>query len=632
MKTGKGSVPERNQGSRVSLFIEEVGRRRVWRTAFAYAAVVFVLLQLGEIVFPAFGAPDGALRLLVVASFLGFPLVLALAWVFDLTSTGIHRSGSETDPSTAPVYSGTALPRFALLGIIVASVAGVGSWVIQDTLDAETTGPTSTTGEAIPASVGLDETGLQIRSLAVLPLEDFSEVEGGEYFTAGFHEELISQLSQLGAARVISRTSVVQYDATGKSMPIIAADLGVEGVIEGSVFRDGNRVRITVQLIHGPTDQHLWANSYDGTLEDAIGLQRTIAQAIAKEIRTELFPDEKWETPSVRVASSPRVQEEYMKGRFSQAKATPESLEDAIVHFEAALEEDSSFAPAYAGLAGARLLLDLQGEDSLPLDIQTDPRIVESLEMAFHLDEESPEAQAVFLTLKGALGAIPDMNLPEGVHLIGDSASLLEAEIALNSTEFGRQLQRIVVMDGHQKPRRTKVHPDQRLENARRLQATSEFSAAEEVIRATIDEAPESEEAWEALEQLKTVQRDFTGAARIREERFSYGSPGPKDLESMEELRTRVEAEGEEGYWSWKIDELEARKSQGEKVSPVVLARAYVGLQRNEEALRELEAGLRARDRNLVSLWTDPAWDSLRGDPRFRSILAEVRKRNPELG
>jgi TolB-like protein len=591
---------------------------------------VFVLLQLGEIIFPAFGAPDWALRLLVVASFLGFPLVLALAWVFDLTASGIQRSDPENDSLATPAYSGTALPRFALLGIIIVSVAGVGGWAIQDTLGAQSADENPSSGNAIPASVGLDDTELQVRSLAVLPLEDFSEVEGGEYFTAGFHEELVSQLSQLGAARVISRTSVVQYDATGKSMPTIASDLGVEGVVEGSVFRDGDRVRITVQLIHGPTDQHLWANSYDGTLEDAIGLQRTVAQAIAEEIRGELFPNEEWETPNVRVASSPRVQEEYMKGRFSQAKATPESLEDAIVHFEAALEEDSTFAPAYAGLAGARLLLDLKGEDS-QMDVLVDPGIVEPLEMAFQLDEESPEAQAVFLTLKGALGAIPDMKLPEGVHLIRDSTSLLEAEIALAATEFGRQLQRVVVMDAHKKPRRTRIDPAQRLENARRLQATSEFSSAEEEIRATIAEAPESEDAWEALEHLKAVQRDYAGATRVREERFSHSPQGPMELKAIEEMRRRVETDGETGYWSWRIDELEAKRDEGKEVSPVLLARAYAGLHRNEDALRELEAGVKARDRNLTSLWTDPAWDSLRGDPRFRSILAEVRRREPGL-
>jgi TolB-like protein len=630
MNTGEGSVRGRSRGTRLGQFIEEAGRRRVWRTAFTYAAIVFVLLQLGEIVFPAFEAPDWALRVLVVASFLGFPVVLALAWVFDLTASGLHRSGSDADHEKAFTYSGTALPRLALLGVTLISVAGVGAWALQDTLGAEAN-PAEASSAATPASVGLDDTELQIRSLAVLPLGDFSEVEGGEYFTAGFHEELVSQLSQLGAARVISRTSVVQYDATGKSMPTIAADLGVEGVIEGSVFRDGNRVRITVQLIHGPTDQHIWANSYDGTLEDAIGLQRTIAQAITKEIRTELFPDEKWETPTNRVASTPRVQEEYMKGRFSQSEATTESLERAIGHFEAALEEDSGFAPAYASLAGARLLLDLQSGDSLDRSIQTDPEIVEPLEMAFRLDEESPEAQAVFLTIKGALGAIPEMELPAGVQILGDSASILEAEIALTSTEFGRQLQRFMVREGHENPRKARIDPDQRLENARRLQAASEFGAAEEAIRVTIEEQPHSEAAWDALEHLRAVQRDFAGAARIREERYTHISAAPKALESLEDLKNRLENEGEEGYWSWRVEELEAARSQGKKFSPVLLARAYVGLHQIDDAFRELQTGVKARDRNLITLWTDPAWDSLRGDPRFRSILAEVRKREPEL-
>ncbi len=296
MKTGTGSTTRPAQLERIGQFLGEVGRRRVWRTALAYAAVVFVLLQLGEIIFPAFGAPDWGLRLLVVACFLGFPLVLVLSWAFDITSDGIQRTHSEEGLPNRAENSGTTLPRLALLAVILVTIGGVGWWTVQDTLRAQTPTPGGSS-DGLVSAASLEAPILQVRSLAVLPLADFSEEEGGEYFTAGFHEELISQLSQIGAARVVSRTSVVQYDATGKTMPVIAAELGVEGVVEGSVFRDGNRVRITVQLIHGSTDQHLWANSYDGTLEDAIGLQRTVAQAIAKEIQAELFPDETWETP-----------------------------------------------------------------------------------------------------------------------------------------------------------------------------------------------------------------------------------------------------------------------------------------------------------------------------------------------
>lgn len=631
MVRGMGSNEESSLIYRMTQFLGEVGRRRVWRTALAYAAVVFVALQLGEIIFPAFGAPDWALRLLVMACFLGFPLVLALAWAFDLTPDGIQRAPEAeggADPST---YTGTTLPRLALLAVTIATVGGVGWWTVQDTVGVDSPAPAGDPGGmVVPAS--LDEGAPLVRSLAVLPLDDFSEEEGGEYFTAGLHEELISQLSQIGAARVISRTSVVQYDATGKAMPLIAQELGVEGVIEGSVFRAGDRVRITVQLIHGPTDRHLWANSYDGTLEDAIGLQRTVAKEIAQEIQAELFPEEKWEIPETRIASTPQVQDEYLRGRFDQTKATPEALESAVQHFEAAVEEDSSFAPAYAGLAGARFLLKYQSEDSTAGDPILDPAIVEPLERAFKLEKDSPEAQAVFLALREASGRFSGAPLPPGIQIMADSASLLGAEIALTATEFGRQLHGIVVKHEQREGGRPGLSLTQRLESARRLQSTSDFGTAEEMVRQAIAEAPKSQEAWDALEHLKAVQRDFQGVVRIRHERLTQAPPTPEEEASLRELEVNLSEQGEEGYWAWRLGDLQQRRAEGATISPVFLARAYVGLHRNDDALRELEKGVEAKDRNLISLWTDPGWDSLRPDPRFKEILSKARRGSQEEG
>ena len=631
MKTGTGSITRPVLVERLGQFLGEVGRRRVWRTAFAYAAVVFVLLQLGEIIFPAFGAPDWSLKLLVVACFLGFPPVLALAWAFDITSEGIQRTQSGEDFSTPSEYSGTTLPRLAFLAVVLLTVGGVGWWTVQDTLRAQSMDP-SGSPDGFLASASLEAPPLQVRSLAVLPLDDFSEEEGGEYFTAGLHEELISQLSQIGSARVLSRTSVVQYDATGKTMPLIAADLGVEGVVEGSVFRDGDRVRITVQLIHGPTDQHLWANSYDGTLEDAIGLQRTVAQAIAEEIQAELFPEEKWETPTTRVAASSRVQEEYMKGRYEQSKATPESLESAIGHFEAALEEDSSFAPAYASLAGARFLLGYESGDSLDPSHLANSWVVEPLEIALRLDEDSPEAQAVLLSVQESIGKIPGMELPEGVRILGDSAAILKGEIALTATELGRQLHRVVVQRDLATGEGAAASQSQRLANARRLQSVSDFKTAEEMLRAAIEEEPERTEAWDALEHLKTIQGDFQGVARVRQERLAHHPSRPEEEASLRDLEERLTQRGEEGYWSWQVEDFHDRKAQGESVSPVLLARAYLGLDRAEDAFRELEDAVEKKDRNIVSLWTDPAWDSVRTDPRFREILSKARREQERDG
>ena len=390
-----GSQQTPGQSSGLGRFLNELSRRRVWRTAIAYAAVVFVLLQVGEIVFPAFGAPPWALRLLVVVSFLGLPLVLALAWVFDITPEGVHRTEEPAEDGMEGVL-GPSFPRLALLALTLATVGGVGWWSVRDTLAAGTLEEAGDGGTAAtPASGGADP--LAVSALAVLPLEDFSQEEGGEYFTAGFHDELVSQLSLMGAAKVLSRTSVVQYDRTGKTMPAIADDLGVEGVVEGSVFRAGNRVRITVQLIHGPTDQHLWAESYEGTLDDPIALQAEVAKKAAEAIRDVLAPARRVDAAGERLAEANHARSEYLRGRYDLAKATPEALESAAEHYEAALEEDSGFAPAYAGLAATRFVMNLKAGDSIHSATLVDSRILEPLQQAFRLDGDSPEATAVMV-------------------------------------------------------------------------------------------------------------------------------------------------------------------------------------------------------------------------------------------
>ncbi len=156
----------------------------------------------------------------------------------------------------------------------------------------------------------------------------------------------------------------------------------------------------------------------------------------------------------------------------------------------------------------------------------TDRRIVEPLEIAFRLDENSPEAQAVLLSLQESMGKLQGIHLPEGVRMMGDSASLLRGDIALTATEFGRQLHRVVVQRDLGAGDRSDASQIQRLSSARRLQAVSDFKTAEEMVRAAIEEAPESAEAWDALEHLKTVQKDFEGVARVRQERLAEDPTG----------------------------------------------------------------------------------------------------------
>ncbi len=621
-------------------FLGELRRRKVWETMVAYAAVVFVLLQLGEIVFPAFSAPDWALPVLVRCCFLGLPLVLALAWVFDVTSQGIEKTEYETATETAPAASTDTghplLPRLALVAVTLATVGSLGWLTVKDSLATEVPADPAASSSPGPASASLKtETGdaeeLPVRSLAVLPLDDFSEVEGGAYFTAGLHEELVSQLSRLGSARVVSRTSVVQYDRTGKTMPAIARDLGVEGVVEGSVYRTGDRVRITVQLIHGPSDRHLWANSYEGTTEDAIALQGEVARAIAREIQTELFPEDVPSPPQSRVAANPQAQEAYLKGRYAQAKASPQKLQEAAQHYRTALRHDSGFAPAYAGLAASRLLLSLEAADSAVDGLVVDSGVTEPLRRALALDESSPEARAVLLSLTGMPGLLAGGSLPpgDGAPESGeqDDAGSLEVELSVAATEFGRQLQRSLHERAWSGPPRDSSggYPGY-MGAVLRLRMAGSLRESEEILRKVVEGRPGEMDAWRALESLKAGEGDIAGAVEVRRRCVVANGDSPEARASLERLEELYGAQGERGFWIWRLSQLQERRARGEKVSSVDLARAQLALGQTDRALDLLAEAAESRDRQLLTVWTDPAWDTLRTDPRFREVLARVRK------
>jgi TolB-like protein/Tfp pilus assembly protein PilF len=192
----------------------------------------------------------------------------------------------------------------------------------------------------------------RIESLAVLPLENLMGDPQQEYFVDGMTEELTADLSQISALRVISRTSVMQYKGTKKSMPEIARELNVDGVIEGSVLRAGDRVRITAQLIEAKTDRHIWGSSYERDLRDILALQGEVARLVAHEVQVKLTPQEQ-----ARLARAQPVNPEahlaYLRGRHSLEKYTQEDLSKALEYFQKAIQIDPNYAPAYAGMADA---------------------------------------------------------------------------------------------------------------------------------------------------------------------------------------------------------------------------------------------------------------------------------------
>jgi TolB-like protein/DNA-binding winged helix-turn-helix (wHTH) protein/Flp pilus assembly protein TadD len=195
-----------------------------------------------------------------------------------------------------------------------------------------------------------------IRSLAVLPLESLSGDASQDYFADGMTDELITDLGQISALRVISRTSVMAYKRARKPLPQIARELNVDAVVEGTVLRSGDQVRITAQLIEASADKQLWSQSYEGELRDTLALQNKVANAIADQIRINLSPREQAALRTVRVVN-PEAYESYLKGRYFWNKRTADGLKAARAYFDQAIEEDPKYAEAYSGLADTYALL-----------------------------------------------------------------------------------------------------------------------------------------------------------------------------------------------------------------------------------------------------------------------------------
>jgi len=232
----------------------------------------------------------------------------------------------------------------------------------------------------------------RIRSLAVLPLENLSGEAAQNYFADGMTDELITDLAQISALRVISRTSVMAYKGARKPLPQIARELNVDAVVEGSVLRSGDQVRITAQLIEASTDKHLWSQSYEVELRDTLALQTRVASAIADQIRINLTPQEQAALKNAKVVN-PEAYESYLKGRYFWNKRTADGLKAALAYFKQAIEEDPKYAQAYSGLADTYALLG-DWEYGVLAPKEAYPRAKAAASKAVELDDTLSEAHA----------------------------------------------------------------------------------------------------------------------------------------------------------------------------------------------------------------------------------------------
>jgi len=360
-------------------FLKELRRRKVFRTAALYIVGAWVVLQVADLAFESWGIASSALRYVWLGAILGFPVALVFGWRYDITAHGIVRTPS-VDAGAQVDLTLRRADHIILAFLIVVAVSVIYQVTIQISES-----PTAEIREFIQRDA-------EPNSIAVLPLENLSGDPEQAYFVSGMQDALIAGLSRISALKVTSKTSTMRYRDTVESLPRIAAQLGVAKLIEGSIFRVDNRVRITVQLVDAMLDQYIWSETFEREVEDVMMLQNEVASAIAQQVKVTLKPEEQDQLKHAE-SVNPVAYDAYLKGNYHVERFTPQDMELAAQYFQQAIELAPDNALAYAGLAK---LCAVQAQAGMIRPQVARERCLPSIIRALDLDDSLADAHLAY--------------------------------------------------------------------------------------------------------------------------------------------------------------------------------------------------------------------------------------------
>ena len=571
----------------------ELKRRNVYKVAIAYGVVAWLLFQIATQVFPFFEIPNWTVRLVVLLIAIGFPIALIIAWAFELTPQGLKRTEA-ADAAPAP----RSPHRAWIYVVIIAGAMSIGLFFLG-----RYTASTRSAGSEI-----------REKSIAVLPFENLSGNPENAYFTDGIQEEILTRLAKIADLKVISRTSTARYKSSPDNLRQIAKQLGVANVLEGSVQKAADQVRVNVQLIKAETDAHLWAETYDRKLTDIFGVESEIAKAIADTLQAKLTGSEK-HAIAAQPTENTEAHEFYLKGRYFWNKRTGPDLRKAIDYFKQAIDMDPNYALAYAGLADSYALLSAYGAGSPQ---ESFPLAKTAAQKALELDDTLADAH----TSLGQILLFYDLDL-------AGSTKEFERAIALNPNyatahhwygsgpplevgEFDRAIAEL--------RRAQQLDPLSLIINADLGVAFTTARRYDEAIaqlRKTIEMDPRFYYAhWNlgvALElkgELREALAEYKKAAELGDDPIvlgliahAYAKLGERD-QAMKLLA--------------QLQEVAARRY----VPLGTFAGVYITLGEKDKAIDYLERAY--RDHALSGIKVDPMLDPLRGDLRFEALVTKV--------
>lgn len=355
--------------------LRELNRRNVFKVAAVYAVVGWLVLQVADVFFPALKLPEWTTTFVAALLVLGFPVALVFAWAFELTPEGLKRT-EDVDPAQSVTAVTSRKLNFMIIGLLALAV-------VYFAINHDWRGDEQTTRPDTEAGT----------SVAVLPFVNMSDDPSNEYFSDGITEELLGRLVKVDDLRVVSRTSSFAFKNQNVDIPTIADALDVNHVVEGSVRKVGNRVRITAQLIDVESDSHLWSENYDRELEDIFSIQEEIARSIAGALQLALGTDETFVS---RPTDNIDAYQHYLRGRHAWQRRGEQNIREAIESFQKAIQLDPGFGRAFSSLAAAYVTLPVYSFDAVS---STHPLAEAAVLRALELDSDIAEAHAVLADL-----------------------------------------------------------------------------------------------------------------------------------------------------------------------------------------------------------------------------------------
>ncbi len=581
-------------------FFSELKRRNVYKVAVAYVVAGWALSQGIAQVFPVFDIPNWLIRLFVVLIIIGLPIALVLAWTFELTPQGIKRT--ETADAMPDV---TRKRKYVWIYVVViGAVVSIGLFFLGRYTATTTASAARTEAATVPS-----------KSIAVLPFDNLSRDPDNAFFAEGIQDEILTRLAKVADLKVISRTSTQHFKSAPEDLRDIAKKLGVMNILEGSVQKAADQVRVNVQLINAMTDAHLWAETYDRKLTDIFAVESDIAKTIAETLQAKITGSEKNSIAKAPTAN-PEAYELYLKGRFFWNKRTGEDLHKAIGYFEQAIAKDPDYALAYVGSADSYLLLssysNISPRESLP-------RARAALEKALALDDSLAEAHASFglldtleLNLQHALVGYQraiDLkpNYATAHHWLAlGYATLAQFDSGISEAKRAIELDPlslIINADCSWVYFNARRFDEAEAQARKTLEMDSRFFLAHYYLGAVLQFKGQIAQAIPEYQTAFDLNHDLYSLAMLGQ---AYARNRQK--EEARKILARLSEEAKSHY-----------------VAPYAFALVQIPLGEKDRAIEELEQAYAKGETNyLFVIKTDPLLDDLRGQPRFDALVQKI--------